>query len=142
MKLTEHEIEELASKLADIHRDSDDDDGWANAEAHALIDRLEDVDRDAVLTRCQDITVDGNIEEVFVRTYIQTARATERAVGRRGGAEGRLTLERGRETLTRLLHATGCPDDEPMLAWLEERGVAVRDEDGWHFKLPKPGAVE
>jgi hypothetical protein len=120
--INEKEIEALATKLADLGDGVDD---GSSAEGFALIAHLENDDLDAVLSRAEDILFDRNLADHFDSAASLMPR-----------------LVHGEESLMRLLHATGCPDDKPMLPWLEERGVAVRVADGWRFKLPKPGAVK
>jgi len=112
--MTEQEIEALATKLVDL----------GDAEGFALIAHLESDDLDAVLNRVEKIMFDRNMAECP------------------DSAESlMLALEQGEESLMRLLHATGCPDDEPMLVWLEERGLVEEVDGGWRFKTPKPSAV-
>ncbi|WMT79499.1 hypothetical protein [Bradyrhizobium sp. Ash2021] len=43
--------------------------------------------------------------------------------------------------MNRLAHATGCPHGEPVIPWLQERGLIEQVDDGWRFKTAKPGAV-
>jgi hypothetical protein len=76
------------------------------------IDHLEGDDLDAVLDRAALISiVDGN------RTDEDTS-----------------------ERLTRLARATGCPLDEPIIPWLQERGLVEQLDDGsFRFKTAKPG---
>ncbi|MET4276481.1 MULTISPECIES: hypothetical protein [unclassified Bradyrhizobium] len=68
---------------------------------------------DAVLTRAQDISFDRDA----------------------------LKLADGWESLLRLAQATGCPDGEPVIPWLQERDLIEHDDSGWRFKTAKPGAV-
>jgi hypothetical protein len=79
-----------------------------------LIDHLEGDDLDAVLDRAALISiVDGN------RTDEDTT-----------------------ERLTRLARATGCPLDEPIIPWLQERGLVEQlDDGGFRSKTAKPGAA-
>jgi hypothetical protein len=42
------------------------------------------------------------------------------------------------ENLDRLAQAAGCPDSEPVIPWLEERGLIEMVEVGWRFKVAKP----
>jgi len=45
------------------------------------------------------------------------------------------------ESLIRLAHATGCPDGEPVIPWLQQRDLIEEVDGGWRFKAAKPGAV-
>jgi hypothetical protein len=107
--ITPEEIETLGRKLADL---------WVADDTAAakldLIDHLEGDDLDAVLNRAQDISFDRNME-------------------------GDGVDEGTSESLTRLARATGCPLSEPIIPWLQERGLVEKVEDGWRFKKAKPG---
>jgi hypothetical protein len=117
--ITQTEIEMLSTKLADL--DGVDDDG-AFAEGFALIAHLDEADFDAVLSLTEDIRFDRNIAE--------------------GSAEALNGLISGAEALVRLAHATGCPDDEPILPWLQEHACAEEGDDGeFRFKMPAPRVV-
>jgi hypothetical protein len=59
-----------------------------------------------------------------------------------------ISRERGRaahavadsiENLDRLGKAAGCPDGEPMIPWLQERGLIEEVDGGFRFKTAKPG---
>ena len=114
--ITETEIRVLATKLADL--DGVDDDG-SSAEGFALIAHLDEADFDAVLNLTDDIRFDRNIAE--------------------GSAEAISDLINGTEALVRLAHATGCPDDEAILPWLQEHACAEEGDDGeFRFKMPAP----
>ena len=61
-----------------------------------------------------------------------------------------ISRERGRaafaeadslENLDRLANAAGCPPDVPTIPWLQERGLIEEVDDGWRFKIAKPGAA-
>src|SRR6266704_3017457 len=93
--------------------DFGDGDG-SSADSFALIAHLDDADFDAVLTRADDIRFDRNLAD-----YLDSA-----------------------ESLMRLAHATGCPDDMPIFPWLKDRGLAEEvDEGGFRFKKAKPGII-
>jgi hypothetical protein len=47
-------------------------------------------------------------------------------------------LAKSEESLLRLACAAGCPDDEPMIPWLEERGLVEKTKDGWCWREAKP----
>jgi hypothetical protein len=68
---------------------------------------------DAVLTRAQDISFDRNALELLDSA----------------------------ESLLRLAHATGCPEGEPIIPWLQERDQIEQVEGGWRFKAAKPRAA-
>jgi hypothetical protein len=111
--LTEQEIEALGSQLAD---------DWSRGEWDSEVTTgLDDANFNAVLIRAEDIQFDRTVAK--------------------GGAEALNSLIRGAEALTRLAHATGCPDDEPVLPWLQEHSCAEEDDGGFRFKMPGLRAV-
>jgi hypothetical protein len=109
--ITEQEIESLGQQLADL---------WVASDTHAarldLIDHLEGDDLDAVLTRAQDISFDRSLV-------------------------GDSIDEDTSESLTRLARATGCPLREPIIPWLQERGLVEKVDGGFRFKTARPGEV-
>src|SRR5438445_13622695 len=110
--ISPQEIEALAVKHVDLEGEDD-------AKAFSVIEHLDGDDFDAVLTCAEGIRFDRNMAE--------------------GDPE---TLIRGAEALVRLANATGCPDGEPIVPWLQEHGCAVEGDDGeLRFKMPGPGAV-
>jgi hypothetical protein len=111
--ITEADIEALGNQLADLWA-ADNDENSTSAESFALIEHLEGDDLDDVLTRAQDISLVRNAPELIDST----------------------------ESLMRLAHATGCPDDEAVIPWLQERGLIEEvDGGGFRFKATKPGVV-
>jgi hypothetical protein len=87
-------------------------DDWSRGECDTeATTGLHGANLDAVLTRAQDISLDRNAPEL---------------------------IDSG-ESLLRLAHATGCPDGEPIIPWLQERGLVEQvDDGGWRFKTPAP----
>ena len=45
------------------------------------------------------------------------------------------------ESLERLAKATGCPEEEPIIPWLQARGLVEKVDGGFRFKTAKPGAA-
>jgi hypothetical protein len=91
-------------------------DDWSRGEWHTEATAtagLHGANLDAVLTRAQDISFDRNAPEQIDST----------------------------ESLLRLAHATGCPESEAIIPWLQERDQIEQVEGGWRFKAAKPRAV-
>ncbi|HMF67604.1 MAG TPA: hypothetical protein VK602_08345 [Phyllobacterium sp.] len=43
----------------------------------------------------------------------------------------------------RLARAAACPDGEPIIPWLQERGLIEQvDDGGWRFKTPAPRTAQ
>ena len=59
----------------------------------------------------------------------------------RGHSEAALSEADKLASLNQLAHAAGCPKGEPVIPWLQERGLIEQVDGGWHFKPAKPGAV-
>ena len=87
---------------------------WVADDTHALdlIDIPVSDDLDAVYLRARDILFDRRVGE--------------------GIDEGTS------KSLTRLARATGCPLTEPIIPWLQERGLIENVEGGWRFKTAEP----
>jgi hypothetical protein len=89
-------------------------DAWSKDEWQTEeTDQLYDANLDAVLTRAEAIAFDRNATE-----HLDSV-----------------------ESLLHLAHATGCPESEPIVPWLQERGLTEEVDGGWRFKSPKPGVV-
>jgi hypothetical protein len=81
-----------------------------------LLDHLDEHDTDLVLARAEIIAITR---------------------GNDGAA-----LADSVESLIRLGKAAGCPDNEPMIPWLQERGLVEEvDGGGFRFRMAKPGAA-
>jgi hypothetical protein len=72
----------------------------------------------------------GEIEfEAVIDRAIEIARCSGEAV---------LSEADDLTSLSRLAHAAGCPKGEPVIPWLQERGLVEQVDDGWRFRAAKP----
>jgi hypothetical protein len=78
----------------------------------------------------------GHLGASEFRTVLRRAAEISRERGRAAYAEADSL-----ESLRRLGKAAGCPDGEPIIPWLQERGLIEEVDGGWRFKTAKPGAA-
>ncbi len=84
------------------------------------------------------------IDEKIDAALIGLDDADERAVLERAAE---ISRERGQKlfemvdkmnSLRRLAAAAGCPEDVPLIPWLQERGLIEQVDGGWRIKEPIP----
>jgi hypothetical protein len=44
--------------------------------------------------------------------------------------------------LNRLPRAAGCPKGQPVIPWLQERGLVEEIDGGWRFAAAKPDVIK
>jgi hypothetical protein len=79
----------------------------------------------------------GHLRDAEIEAVIDRAAEISREHG-----EAALSEADTLASLSRLAHATGCPRGEPVIPWLQERGLIEQvDGGGWRFKTPAPRAA-